>query len=171
MRTARWMPRYWGATVVLFLLAGMASAACARQGAAVPSATQTPGQALARSLTLVDEGGGGVTVEATWVTEGHLQEMPQTRLEGYPLERYALVHVKLDTHSGDLAGYDMARVAALSVGGGPPVQATLWVGLEDSGHHREGALVFPEPGSEGGQVEMVLREIAGVPERAFRWEF
>ena len=121
------------------------------------------------SLTLRDDGGGGVTLQATWVTGDHvaasddLQRIAAT----YAGRDVALIHVKLDTHSVDLSDYDLAVLAELDAGGGPTVPLAYHP-LSDEGHHREGVLAFPAPDSDG-PVTFVVREVAGVPLRRLVW--
>jgi hypothetical protein len=50
------------------------------------------------------------------------------------------------------------------------------VAILRGGHHRSGELTFPatlpdgRPTSGGGPVELVIRDIGGVPERSFAWQ-
>ena len=83
--------------------------------------------------------------------------------------------VVLDTHSVDLDGYDLARLAALRVDGGREVPPSAWTAPK-GGHHRDGTLAFPAvagdapaipPGAR--TVVLVIRDIAGVAERSFAW--
>lgn len=123
----------------------------------------------AASLTQQDSGEGGVTVEATWVTDEHAEtDAIAAKLEQYPLDRYVAFHLKLDTHSGDLNEYDLVRIAYLTVDGGTSQAAVTWVSQSNDSHHREGLLVFVRP--DGGKtVELTLRDIAGVSQRVLRW--
>ena len=52
-----------------------------------------------------------------------------------------------------------------------PCTAPLqWDGAE-GGHHVNGTLYFPAMDLQDAQwVELVIREMAGVPERTFRWD-
>ena len=83
--------------------------------------------------------------------------------------------VLMDTHSVDLDGYDLSRLAALRVDGGKDVAPSAW-NAPKGGHHREGTLTFPAldgggPAIPGGakSVVLVIRDIAGVAERSFTW--
>lgn len=102
--------------------------------------------------------GGNVTVEATWdgVSAG------------------PIFAVALDTHAVDLDGVDLGALALLRVDGREV--APLGWDAPKGGHHRSGRLTFPAtvdgtptigPGSTS--VELIVRNVAGVPERVFRW--
>lgn len=80
--------------------------------------------------------------------------------------------VVMDTHSVDLDRIDLADRALLRVDGETEVRPLGW-DAPKGGHHREGTLTFPSetagigPGTR--TVELVIRDVAGVPERIFRW--
>ncbi|MBW6456436.1 MAG: hypothetical protein K0A98_11200, partial [Trueperaceae bacterium] len=78
----------------------------------------------------------------------------------------------LDTHAGDLLGYDLMAAATLERGDGTPIEGAFSYHPEsESGHHREGVLRFaPAPAADASPpFELVLRGVA-VPEWRFRWE-
>ena len=157
----------WGIALGLFLLLLGVATACSSGGNAEQE-SPTP------SLTRVNEA-GNVTIEATWVTAAHRQQLALPALSEYPPEDYILIHLTLDTHSVDLSKYQLATLAVLTLPDGSSAAPAAWVGISDSGHHREDILVFPgQVDEEGlppqGGVQMVLRGIAGVSERIFRWE-
>lgn len=106
--------------------------------------------------------GGQVTVSVTWT--------------GSPDElAFAVV---MDTHAVDLDGYDLLQLAVLRTTAGVEVQPTVW-DAPPGGHHREGTLSFPTTSADGNPVieadtrtfELAIRDVAGVPERVFRWEW
>ncbi len=81
--------------------------------------------------------------------------------------------VAMETHSVDLDGYDLARLAALEDRGGNRVSPSAWE-RSGSGHHIGGTLAFPASGERGaldlkGPVAVTIRSVAGV-DRTFRWE-
>lgn len=84
--------------------------------------------------------------------------------------------VALDTHTVDLA-FDLAALAVLRNDEGRVLQALSWDGGR-GGHHLRGRLSFPARDAAGvpliGErtryVELILRDVGGVPERIFRWE-
>lgn len=104
--------------------------------------------------------GGGVTVEVGWKGE-----RPGPTFD-----------VTMDTHSVDLDIYDLRERAVLRNDRGQEVRAKDW-DAPKGGHHREGKLNFPEK-TAGGEdligpgtrkIELVIRDVAGVPERRFKW--
>ncbi|MBI4234343.1 MAG: hypothetical protein HY686_07880 [Chloroflexi bacterium] len=170
MPVRSWMPRGLAA-LLLALLAGAVAVSCASQGEPPPEQGTAP-----QSLTRVDEGQGGVTVQATWVTTASLDELKAGPLNDYPADSFVLILLSLDTHSGDLMSYDLPRLASLGGRSGSLIEASAWVRLADDSHHREGVLVFPGKGSEQwqaqeGKAELTLQGIAGVAQRSFRWEW
>jgi len=104
--------------------------------------------------------GGQVTVKATWngASAGPVFD------------------VALDTHAVDLDGFDLAQLAVLRADGGREVRPTGW-DAPKGGHHRSGRLTFPTTTADGTTlisagtrtVELVIRGVAGVPERVFVW--
>lgn len=123
------------------------------------SAPGAPGQAPAAAATQTSDG-GGVTVQVTW-------DGPASG----PVFRVAM-----NTHSVDLDQYDLRTLAVLRTDQGTEVRPSGW-DAPKGGHHREGVLTFPAQGPNGkavlGQdaraITLIVRGIAGVPERAFRW--
>jgi hypothetical protein len=111
-------------------------------GAPAPGATQTIS-------------GGGVTAEVTYLN-------PKSGDE----PRFQVV---LDTHSVNLDAYDLKTITVLRDDTG---KEHLPKGAENkgSGHHREVSLVFPPVTPEAKRLEMIIKGIAGVNERIFRWE-
>jgi hypothetical protein len=108
--------------------------------AADPGATQTVS-------------GGGVTVKVGYLA--------QTEHES----RFSVV---LDSHSVNLDTYDLKALSVLRDDTGLSMQPT---GVENkgSGHHREITLTFPRPSVDRKWLELVIKDIAGVKERTFRW--
>ena len=121
-------------------------------------ANPAPAAAPSSAATQTNEG-GQVTVKATW----------QGPSAG------PVFTVVMDTHAVDLDGYDLKQLAALRINGGREVQPVGW-DAPKGGHHREGTLTFPamadgRPLIESGvrTIELIIRDVAGVPERSFRW--
>lgn len=124
-------------------------------GAQAPADTASvPGGRSVGGEQVSDE--GGVTVKVTWAGP----------------DSGASFEVAMDTHSVDLDGLDL-RDAVLRNDRGDQLSAEPWTAPK-GGHHREGTLSF------GGDVravldraswiEVVLRGVAGVPERVLRWQ-
>lgn len=109
-------------------------------GAAAPGATQTVS-------------GGGVTVKVSYLA--------QTEHES----RFSVV---MDTHAVNLDAYDLKALSVLRDDTGLSMRPT---GVENkgSGHHREIILTFPRPSVDRKWLELVIKDIAGIKERMFRW--
>jgi copper chaperone CopZ len=79
--------------------------------------------------------------------------------------------VAIDTHSVDLDTVDITRQAILCTAAGD-VSRTSWAALK-GGHHRSGELAFPDVLADGqpaigtSPVEVVIRDVGGIPERTF----
>jgi len=142
---------------VLAILAALALAACG-------GAASTPAQsnALASEPKTNSTGfwtksneGGAVTVEVT----------PTALQVGKPLT----FEIAMNTHSVDLSD-DMTRIVILRDDAGKEYTPTAWEGGEAGGHHRSGTLTFAAPTSKPKYVVLVVKGLAQVPERVFRWD-
>ena len=100
------------------------------------------------------QSGGGVTVKVTYLAQ---------------TEHEAKFSVVLDTHSVNLDLYELKALSVMRDDTGLAMQAT---GAESkgSGHHREIVLTFPRPSLDRKWLELVIKDIAGVKERTFRWD-
>ena len=98
--------------------------------------------------------GGGVTAKVAYLNP-----------RGSDDPRFQVV---LDTHSVALDGYDLKTMTVLRDDSG---KTYLPSGGENkgSGHHREVTLIFPKIAPEAKRLELVIRDVAGVKERIFRW--
>jgi hypothetical protein len=104
--------------------------------------------------------GGGVTVKVT----------PQ---DPAIAPAFAVV---LDTHTVNLDAYDLLPLSVLRTADGQEVQPISWT-AQAGGHHREGMLTFPTLAADGSPLitpgaapfELLIRDVGGVAERAFRW--
>lgn len=128
------------------------------------------GAPAAQPATQVVEG-GQVTVAVTW---------PGTFGSGASAGGTAGVQpvftVAMDTHSVNLDVIDLTRLAVLRTDEGREARPTEW-NAPKGGHHRQGPLVFPAAtgdavpllGADTHGLELTIRDVAGVPERRFRW--
>jgi len=99
--------------------------------------------------------GRGVTVKVTYMNP---------RSDENP--RFQAV---LDTHSVALDGYDLKSLAFLLDDTGKTYAPTV-VENTGSGHHRQVVLTFPKLSSQAKRIEVVIKDVAGVKERNFRWD-
>jgi len=98
--------------------------------------------------------GGRVTAKVTYLNSASGDDL-----------RLAVV---LDTHSVNLDGYDLKALSVLRDARGKdylPLRAEN----KGSGHHREITLIFPKIAPDSKRIEIVIKDIAGVKERTFRW--
>ncbi len=110
--------------------------------------------AAASSTTRTDSG-GGVTIKVTYLDSKITDDL-----------RFQVV---LDTHSVNLDGYDLKSITVLRDDTGKNYLPT---GIEDkgSGHHRETTVSFARIVNRTKRVELVIKDVAGVKERIFRWD-
>lgn len=149
-------------------------AACSGQ-AGGPTEAPKEGTSPA-SLVRRDDGRGGVTVEALWLTPDRMPADLPTAAKDYPADRHVLFSVKLDTHAVDLDKYDLAKAASLTDGDGTKIPAVAWIGINESSHHREGLIAFSGSTNERWAAErrrarLTLADIAEPGDRALTWEW
>ena len=146
---------------VLLGAAGLLLAACTAAQPPASAAVQRPGTGTSATRSSASQQvreGGQVTVAVTWAG-------PSAG------PRFG---VAMDTHSVDLDGIDLTRQAILRTTAGD-IPATSWAAPK-GGHHRSGELVFPavlpdgQPTIGTQPVELVIRDVAGIPERTFTWQ-
>jgi hypothetical protein len=65
---------------------------------------------------------------------------------------------------------DMAKLSILRDDAGKAYKPTAWEGAGPGGHHREGKLKFAAMTTQPKYVELVIKDLAKVFERTFRWE-
>jgi len=107
---------------------------------------------------------GGVTVEI--------------RFAGLMRQGEIAFAVKMNTHSMDLNQYPLDQLSTLIDDQGIQVKASKWETSRPTGHHVSGTLYFPIKEASGKmlltpgarKLTLVIRELAGIPERVFRWE-
>ena len=99
--------------------------------------------------------GGGVTVKVAYLNPNSAES-----------PRFQVV---LDTHSVNLDVYDLKTITILRDDTGKDYTPTA-AESKGAGHHREVTLIFPKISPGGKRLEMVIRGVGGVKERAFRWD-
>jgi hypothetical protein len=108
-----------------------------------------PSSTLARQV-----GGGGVTVTATFLKD-----------QGDA----TAIKLALETHSVNLDGYKWETIASLRDDRGKTYPLQAVENASGGGHHRQAILRFGKPGREARTVELIVKDVAGVKERTFRW--
>jgi len=123
-----------------FLLAGLVGSAKSN-AASTAESTQTVS-------------GGGVSVAVTYANP-RAGEPPRFQ-------------VTLNTHSVDLDGYNFKTLALLRDEAGKTYAPTK-VENQGGGHHRQVVMTFPKVSEGTKRVEVIIKDIAGIKERTFRW--
>jgi hypothetical protein len=77
--------------------------------------------------------------------------------------------VTMDTHSVDLNVYEFEEIVRLRDGQGGELAPTAVKDAQGGGHHRRATLQFTWSESKPKSLEVVVKGVAGVPERVFRW--
>ncbi len=77
--------------------------------------------------------------------------------------------VAMNTHSVDLSD-DLTKTSVLRDDAGKEYPPTGWEGSAAGGHHRSGTLTFAALSGQPKSVELIVKGLAGVPERIFKWE-
>jgi hypothetical protein len=156
-RTSSWSP--WAVVfVALAVLVGVVVIVVAGFNSVQP--THIAPEAVVSSGATQTSEGGQVTIKATWQGPG----------------AGLIFDVVMDTHAVDLDGYDLAQLAALRIDGAREIHPASW-DAPKGGHHRQGKLTFPSTVGDGSPlitadtrtIELVIRDVAGVPERVLRW--
>jgi hypothetical protein len=113
------------------------------------------GFAAAASHTTRTDSGGGVTIKVTLVDPKANNDL-----------RF---QVALDTHSVSLDSYDLKAISVLRDDAGNTYAPTA-VENKGSGHHREAVVSFAKIATGTKRIELVIKDVAGVKERIFRWD-
>ncbi len=112
------------------------------------------GRSLAADTSLMrTQSGGGVTIEVTYLNP---QEGGNARFQ-----------IAMNTHSVNLDSFDSKTSSVLQDETGKEYRPAK-VENKGSGHHRNLVVIFPRPA--GKKLQLLVRDVAGVKERSFRWE-
>lgn len=149
--------------LLALLLAACANTAPAQPTPATSQSDETRGAAtggVEASFPTQTSEGGQVSVAITW-------SGPESGL---------VFDVAMNTHSVDLDGYDLAQLAVLRTDTAQEVRPSGW-DAAGGGHHRAGTLTFPSQDADGKPllgpnvraITLIIRNVAGIPERSFQW--
>jgi hypothetical protein len=147
--------------MTILVLVPLILAACSGAPTAAPVLTKAPtatspaASNTAASFEIQSSSGGSVTVDVK----------PTTLIVGEPV----VFEVAMNTHSVNLAD-DMTKISFLRDDAGQEYKPTAWDGAEGGGHHRSGSLKFAALTSKPKYVELVIKGLAQVPERVFKWD-
>lgn len=132
-------------------------------GGSSPAAAPNAGTRPA-SLTAKDQGQGGITIKATWVVPG------SPEAASVKLDREIGFAVAMDTHSGDLGQYELAKISILRDDKGQVLKPLGWESTSEGSHHRAGILTFAKGTEQGSKyLELVISNVGGAGERVLRW--
>jgi len=97
----------------------------------------------------------------------------RARVDVVPIQlefgKSAKFEIRMNTHSGDLS-QDLVFVSTLKDDNGREYHPVEWEGAPPGGHHRTGVLEFPTLNENTKSVTLVIRDVANVPERIFKWD-
>jgi hypothetical protein len=79
------------------------------------------------------------------------------------------IKLTLDTHSANLDGYKFEGIALLRDETGKTYPVETIEKSSGGGHHREAVLRFGRVSPEAKTIELIVKDVAGVKERTFRW--
>lgn len=127
---------------------------------AAPVPTVLPNNAIKSSapssaFETQSQSAGSVDVDVT----------PKVLEVGQPLA----FQIVMNTHSVDL-GDDMTQITILRDETGKEYRPTTWEGQAPGGHHRSGLVKFDSLTVKPKFVELVIKGLAKIPERIFRWD-
>ncbi|MFQ5611867.1 MAG: lipoprotein [Anaerolineae bacterium] len=148
--------------IIAFLIVTGLIAACGADGreaapqAEVSQSAPAPARSNGPAFTTQSNGERAVSVDVT----------PLNLASGGDTLEF---EVAFNTHSVDLS-FDPAAISVLRDGQGREYPAIAWEGSGPGGHHRSGVLRFQVPDRASDFVEVVIHDVAGVPERVFHWD-
>ena len=119
------------------------------------SASTDAGSSSAATFKMQTVEGGSVSVAVT----------PTSLKAGVPGE----FEIAMNTHSVDLSA-DMLKAVVLRDDAGKEYTPTKWDGPVGGGHHRSGKIEFSALAANVKSVTLIVRDIAGVPERDYKWD-
>jgi hypothetical protein len=129
---------------------------------AASSASDAASSRSARTFGARVSDAGQVVVEVTPLNLGQSED---TDVSSTGLH----FQVAMNTHSVEL-DHDLTRLTVLRTDQGDEILPLRWDGGQ-GGHHVNGTLYFPAVELNGVRwVEIVIRDVDGVPERVFRWD-
>jgi len=77
--------------------------------------------------------------------------------------------VSLDTHVVNLDVYSFQEIVRLRDGRGGELPPTAVEGGAAGGHHRSAIVRFAAPDPKPKDIELIVKNVAGISERVFRW--
>ncbi len=150
-----------------FALLAMLLAACggAPKPALAPAPTKPPSAASNAQSATSKSGGAAFETESNEGGSVSVAVKPTALEVGKPI----VFDIAMNTHSVDLSD-DMTQITILRDDTGKEYKPTAWDGPGGGGHHRSGTLTFAALSAKPKFVELVIKGLAGVSERVFKWD-
>ncbi|MHB1421382.1 MAG: hypothetical protein ACYCX4_17675 [Bacillota bacterium] len=112
---------------------------------------------------------GNVELEVLWVTPDYVKVYGNPAGQVDP-EKNLVFYITMTTHSGDLLGNDLSKLAELRIGE-KNLTPSKWEFTKSDAHHPEGVLVFPNNADTSlVPLTLVIKGLGGESEVAFNWE-
>lgn len=151
---------------ILLLFALVLLAACSGTNAPPASnSNSSPNESAVASTTAGSANSSGMEAQTVDGGSVSIKVTPAALKRGQPLE----FDIAMDTHSVDLAN-DMLKAVVLRDDSGMEFTPTAWNGPGGGGHHREGKIEFAPLTMSTKSLTLVVKNIAGVPERIYQWD-
>jgi len=138
----------------------------------LPDATM---RSLKKHLWRLDFGESDVYFDIIYIPRDYRSLMPYLAFKSAPTRSdNSLFIVYVNTHSGVVPDWNLAKIVTLRIEGGEQRKALGWEVLYEDGqqHHKQGILTFPALGRDEetrpGLMELLIRP-RGMRERAFAW--
>ena len=77
--------------------------------------------------------------------------------------------IRMNTHQVDL-DFDLTEISVVRIDRETTLEPIAWEGSSPGGHHRNGRLFFPVIPSAAEQIDLIIADVADVPERIFSWK-
>ena len=142
-------------SVLLAACGGTTAAPTLNNAGQATSASSTPNSKTESAFVAQTVEGGSVAVQVT-----PLKMQPTAPLE---------FDIVIDTHSVELND-DMMKAVVLRDDSGMEFTPSAWEGPGAGGHHREGKIKFAPLTMNTQALTLVVKNVAGVPERLYTWE-
>lgn len=149
------------------ILSVLAVACSGTNAAPAPTIAPAPAANSSQSASTDTSSSSAATFETQTVEGGSVSVAvtPTSLKAGAPGE----FEIAMNTHSVDLST-DLLKVVVLRDDAGKEYAPTKWDGPVGGGHHRSGKIVFPALAANVKSVTLIVKDIAGVPERDYKWD-
>ncbi len=149
--------------IIILLLSACGGTNTAPAGPTAPVPAANPAQSVS-----TNSGSNSAAAFKTQTVEGGSVSVAVTPID---LKAGALAdfEIAMNTHSVDLSA-DMLKSVLLRDDSGKQYAPTKWDGPDGGGHHRSGRIEFPALPGNVRSVTLIVKDIAGIPERDYKWD-